>query len=46
VLENRVLMKILWPKRGELTGDIRKLHNEVLHDLYSSLNVTLGDQIK
>jgi hypothetical protein len=27
---------MLGPKREEVTGDWRKLHNEELHDLYSS----------
>jgi hypothetical protein len=33
--ENRVLRKIFGPKRGEVTGGWRKLHNEELHILYS-----------
>jgi hypothetical protein len=37
VFENRVLRRIFGPKRGEVTGEWRKLHNEELHDLYSSL---------
>jgi hypothetical protein len=37
VFENRVLRRILGPKRDEVTGEWRKLHNEELHDLYSSL---------
>jgi hypothetical protein len=40
VFENRVLRKIFGPKRDELMGDWRKLHNEELHNLYSSPNVT------
>jgi hypothetical protein len=36
VFENRVLRRILGPKRDEVTGEWRKLHNEKLHDLYSS----------
>jgi hypothetical protein len=36
VFENRVLRRIFVPKRGEVTGGWRKLHNEGLHDLYSS----------
>jgi hypothetical protein len=38
VFENRVLRRIFGPKRDEVTGEWRKLHNEVLRDLYSSLN--------
>jgi hypothetical protein len=36
VFENRVLRTIIGPKRDELIGEWRKLHNEELHDLYSS----------
>jgi hypothetical protein len=36
VFENRVLWRIFGPKRDEVTGEWRKLHNEELHDLYSS----------
>jgi hypothetical protein len=39
VLENRVLRRILGPKRDEMMGGWRKLHNEELHDLYSSPNI-------
>jgi hypothetical protein len=39
VFENRVLRRIFGPKRDEVTGDWRKLHNEELHNLYSSLNI-------
>jgi hypothetical protein len=35
VSENRVLRRIFGPKRYEVTGEQRKLHNEELHDLYS-----------
>jgi hypothetical protein len=38
--ENRVLRKIFVPKRDEVTGKWRKLHNEEFHNLYSSSNVT------
>jgi hypothetical protein len=34
VLENRMLRRIFGPKRDEVTGEWRKLHNEELHDLY------------
>jgi hypothetical protein len=36
VFENRVLRRIFGPKRDEVTGGWRKLHNEGLHNLYSS----------
>jgi hypothetical protein len=36
VFENRVLRRIFGPKRDEVTGKWRRLHNEELHDLYSS----------
>jgi hypothetical protein len=36
VFENRVLREIFGPKRDEVTGEWRKLHNEKLNDLYSS----------
>jgi hypothetical protein len=38
VFENRVLRKIFGPKREE-DGLWRKLHNDELHDLYSSPNI-------
>jgi hypothetical protein len=36
VFENRVLRRIFGPKRDKVTGEWRKLHNEELHELYSS----------
>jgi hypothetical protein len=39
VSENRVLRRIFGPKRDEVTGDWRELHNEELHKLYSSPNI-------
>jgi len=39
VFEIRVLRKIFGPKRDEVTGEWRKLHNEELHVLYSSPNI-------
>jgi hypothetical protein len=35
VFENRVFRRIFGPKRDEVTGGWRKLHNEELHSLYS-----------
>ena len=34
VFENRVLRSVFGPKREEVTGEWRKLHNEELNDLY------------
>jgi hypothetical protein len=34
VFENRVLRRIFGPKRDEVTGELRKLHNGELHNLY------------
>jgi hypothetical protein len=39
VFENRVLRRIFGPKRDEVTGGLKKLHNEELHNLYSSPNI-------
>ena len=39
VSENRVLRKVFRPKRDEMTGEWRKLHNEELNDLYSLPNI-------
>ena len=39
VFENRVLRRIFGPKRDEVTGEWRKLHNEELSDLFSSPNI-------
>jgi hypothetical protein len=39
VFENRVLRRIFGLKRDDVTGDWRKLHNEELHNLYSSPNI-------
>jgi hypothetical protein len=36
VFENRVLRRIFGPKSDGVTGEWRKLHNEELHELYSS----------
>jgi len=39
VFENKVFRKIYGPKRDEMTGKWRRLHNEELHGLYDSLDV-------
>jgi hypothetical protein len=39
VFENRVRRRIFGPKRDEVTGGWRKLHNEELHGLYSSPSI-------
>jgi hypothetical protein len=39
VFENRVLRRVFGPKRDEVTGEWRKLHNGKLNDLYSSPNI-------
>jgi hypothetical protein len=36
---NRVLRRIFGPKRDEVTGEWRKLHNEELHNLYTSPDI-------
>jgi hypothetical protein len=36
VFGSRVLRRIFGPKRDEITGQWRRLHNEELYDLYSS----------
>ena len=39
VFENMVLRRIFGPKRDEVAGEWRRLHNEELNDLYSSSNI-------
>ena len=39
VFENRVLRRVFGPKRDEVTGKWKKLHNEELSDLYSLPNI-------
>ena len=39
MFEKRVLRRVFGPKKDEVTGDWRKLHNEELSDLYSLQNI-------
>jgi hypothetical protein len=39
VFENRVLRRVFVPRRDEMTGEWRKLHNEELNELYSLPNI-------
>jgi len=39
VFENMVLRRIFGPRRDEVTGEWKRLHNEELNDLYSSPNI-------
>jgi len=39
VFENRVLRRIFGPRRDEVTGEWRRLHNAELNDMYSSPNI-------
>ena len=39
MFESRVLRRIFRPKRGEVTGEWRKLHSEELNDLYALPNI-------
>jgi hypothetical protein len=39
IFEKRVLRRIFGPKRDEVTGEWRKLHNEEFHNLYSSPDI-------
>lgn len=44
MFQNTVLRRIFGSKRDEVAGECRKLGNEKLNYLYSSLNVTRSDQ--
>ena len=39
MFENRVLRRVFGPKRDEVTGEWKKIHNEELSDLYSLPNI-------
>jgi len=39
LFKNMELRRIFGPRRDEVTGKWRRLHNEELNDLYSSLNI-------
>jgi hypothetical protein len=39
VFENRVLRRIFGPKKDQVTGGWRRLHNEELRNLYSSPSI-------
>jgi hypothetical protein len=39
MFKNRVLRRIFGPKTDEVTGELRKLHDEELNDLYCSPNI-------
>ena len=39
MFENRVLRRVFGPKRDEVIGEWKKLHNDVLNDLYCSPNI-------
>jgi hypothetical protein len=41
VFENRLMRRLFGPKRDEVTGGWRKVHNEELHKLYSSPNIII-----
>jgi hypothetical protein len=44
--ENRALRRIFGPKRGEVADDWRRLHNEELRSLHSSLDIIVIIKMK
>jgi hypothetical protein len=45
VFENRVLKKVYGPKRDEVKGQWRRLHNEELYDLYFPSNQIMNNEM-
>ena len=46
VFENMVLRRIFGPKRDDVTAEWRRLHNEELHAMYFSPDITLVMKLK
>jgi hypothetical protein len=46
VLENRILRRIFGSKRKEVVGGWRRLHNEKLHNLYTSQNIIMVTKLR
>ena len=46
VFENMVLRIIFGPRRDEVTGEWRRLHNEELNDLYCITQYCAGDKME
>jgi hypothetical protein len=46
MFEKRMLRKIFWPKCDKATGEWRTVRDELLHDFYSSSNITRENEIK
>jgi hypothetical protein len=46
VFENSVLRRVFGPKRDKVTGELRKLHNKELNDLYSLPQYCAGGKIE
>jgi hypothetical protein len=46
VFENRELRRIFGPKKEDVTGQCRKLHNEEFNDLYSSPDIVIKSKMR